>query len=216
MKTFKLLTFLLVFSMPNVQGLVMCRAGVPLRDTLYRQGEDCCIYIDRDGNSANVREFIGRVKPDRYVSIEVQDQIRKMKDNGIRLSHFDLGDLEGTYIRLRTIGGEKVTTGYVPHITYVSDSLIVWREFDSWSYVIRNVERVPGAAVVETISYSGEPVVFTIKEADPEKRVIEIGTDSSGYVPEGLYVHSDGVCRFPHIVWECDGEPDGISLPFED
>ena len=78
------------------------------------------------------------------------------------------------------------------------------------------MERVPGAAVVETMSYSGEPVVFTIKEADPEKRVIEIGTDSSGYVPEGLYVHSDGVCRFPHIVWECYGEPDGISLPFED
>ena len=203
--------------MPNVQGSVMGRAGVPLRDTLYRQGEDCCIYIDRDGNSANVREFIDRVKPDRYVSIEVQDQIRKMKDNGIRLSHFDLDDLEGTYIRLRTIGGEKVTTGYMPHITYISDSLIVWHELDSWPYAIQNVECIQsGTTVVETISYSGKSVIFTITETDFEKRVIEIRTDDEGYVPKGLYVHSATANCFPHIVWECDGEPDGIRLPFED
>lgn len=196
---------------------VQIRAEVPLKDTLYKDGNEYCVYIDRDCNSANVKKFIDRINIDRYVSTDIQNQIGKMRDNGIRLFHFDFGHLEGTYIRLRTIGGEKVTTGYIPHITYISDSLIVWHELDSWSYAIQKVECIQsGTTVVETISYSGKPVIFTITETDFEKRVIEIRTDDEGYVPKGLYVHSATANCFPHIVWECDGEPDGIRLPFED
>ena len=87
---------------------VQIRAEVSLKDTLYRKGNEYCVYIDRDCNSANIKKFIDRINIDRYVSTDIQNQIGKMRDNGIRLFHFDLGYLEGTYIRLRTIGGGRM------------------------------------------------------------------------------------------------------------
>ena len=139
MTTNKPNTFLILFfalTSFTMLSPVQIRAEVSLKDTLYRKGNEYCVYIDRDCNSANIKKFIDRINIDRYVSTDIQHQIGKMRDNGIRLFHFDLGHLEGTYIRLRTIGGEKVTTGYMPHITYISDSLIVWHELDSWPYAI--------------------------------------------------------------------------------
>ena len=202
----------------------LCRCGpYMLGDTLFyyesfRKFKDitdsCRIYVEKDSSSEEFRKMIRRAGIDKHIIDDVGDRVRRMKERGIGLRHLDVGELEDIYIPLYLLGDMVVVSSYRSYPAYISDSLVVWHEFDSWAYAIRNVVKTgPDTTEIEALSDTGQDVSFRIKVADPERGVIHIQPSSDSYVPQGYYVRLSKAHCFPLMVWDSNGEPDDVVLP---
>lgn len=177
--------------------------------------EKCRVYIDRDSTSAKFKRMMGWALDSRRRKYDIEYLARKMKSRGLDFPCPDMGDLKGVFLPLRSLNGEVVTSDYQLFTTYISDSVVVWHEFDFWPYAIQKVNHVsPEVTIAEAISDRGDHVQFWINMVDAERRVIRIHSTSDSYVPEGYYVHSSRAGSFPLLVWDTDHVPDEVNLQF--
>lgn len=177
--------------------------------------EKCRVYIDRDSTSAKFKRMMGWALDSRRRKYDIEYLVRKIKARGLDFPCPDMGDLKGVFLPLRSLNGEVVTSDYQLFTAYISDSVVVWHEFDFWPYAIQKVNHVsPDVTIAEAISDRGDHVQFWINMVDAERRVIRIHSTSDSYVPEGYYVHSSRAGSFPLLVWDTDHVPDEVNLQF--